>query len=371
MQTFRFLDINTIDKPKLKQIKNLLHKVIERGIFINGPEKDLFELNFSRYTNTNYCVGVGNGLDALQLILKSFRIGKGDEVIVPAHTFIATWLAVSNIGAKAIPVDVDDTFCINPDQIEEKITKSTKAIIIVHLYGFVCNIEKITKISKKYNLKIIEDAAQAHGAKFVNGNKKNNLCVGSLGDAAAFSFYPGKNLGAYGDAGAIVTNNPILYRRAKELSNYGSNKKYIHNIIGFNSRLDEMQAAILNIKLGYLDNDNNYRRLLAKMYHKLINNPLIVKPKEPSYSISVYHLYVVRVLKNKRASFLKYLDKNKIEFIIHYPKPPHKQKAYTFYNDNIFPNAELFSRQTVSLPLYPNQSKAQIKVISKVINDFK
>ena len=371
MKTIRFLDINTIDKPKLKSIKNTLHKVIERGFFINGPEKDRFEFNFSSYTNTKYCVGVGNGLDALQLILKSFGIGNGDEVIVPAHTFIATWLAVSNVGAKVIPVDIDESFCIDPDLIEEKITKSTKAIIIVHLYGFVCNIEKIIKISKKYNLKIIEDAAQAHGAKFVNSNKKITSFVGSLGDAAAFSFYPGKNLGAYGDAGAIVTNDSTLYQKVKQLSNYGSKKKYTHNIIGFNTRLDEMQAAILNIKLKYLDNDNQYRRSLAEIYNKLINNPLIIKPKDPSYSISVYHLYVIRILRNKRASFLKYLEKNKIEFIIHYPKPPHKQKAYSSYDDSSFHNAELFSRQIVSLPLYPNQPKNQIKLISKIINDYR
>lgn len=371
MKTFRFLDINTIDKPKLKPIKNVLHKVIDSGIFINGPEKDLFEANFSKYTNTKYCVGVGNGLDALQLILKSFGIGMGDEVIVPAHTFIATWLAVSNVGAKAIPVDVDESFCINPDLIEENITKSTKAIIMVHLYGFVCNVEKIIEISKKYNLKVIEDAAQAHGAKYTPLNKKISSCVGSLGDAAAFSFYPGKNLGAYGDAGAIVTNNSNLYQKVKQLSNYGSKMKYIHNVVGFNSRLDEIQAAILNIKLGYLDNDNEYRRDLAEIYNKLINNPLIIKPKELAYSKSVYHLYAIRVMKNKRTSFLKYLEKNKIEFIIHYPKPPHKQKAYKSYGFSKYRNAELFSKQLVSLPLYPNQPKAQIKSISKIINDFR
>ena len=296
----KFLDLKKHHSSINAVLTSKFKKVLNSGSYILSKEVENFEKEFSNYCNTKYCIGVGSGLDALVLVLKAYGIGKGDEVIVPSNTFIATWLAVSNVGAKPIPVEPNiKTFNINADLIEHHITKKTKAIIVVHLYGQPAEMSKIKILAKKYKLKIIEDAAQAHGAKF------KNKIVGSLGDAAAFSFYPGKNLGAIGDAGAITTNDKNLRDRCKELRNYGSNKKY-HNIIkGYNSRLDELQAALLRVKLKKLDLNNKKREKIAKLYMTEIIEKDIL-PYTPHWCNPVWHLFVINVEnRDKLSDYLK------------------------------------------------------------------
>ena len=376
-----FYDIGRCYKELKSEIDSAVTKVLSSGWYILGKEVTSFERDFAKYIGTKYCVGTSNGLDALFLVLKAWGIGAGDEVIVPSNTYIATWLAVSYAGAIPIPVEPDiRTFNIDPDLIKEKITKRTKAIIPVHLYGMPADMDPIMNLAERYNLKVLEDSAQAHGA--VYGNKK----CGSLGTASAFSFYPGKNLGAFGDGGAITTNDRDLAEKVRCLSNYGSKIKYYNEYQGYNCRLDEIQAAILRVKLTYLDEWNRERHLVAKEYYK-IDNPKInlpyqelqrenlredkicfVQPYSGIKSIPCWHQYVI--MREKRNDLQKYLNSLGIETMIHYPIPPHKQKAYMEMNNLSFPIAEQIAEKCLSLPMNPFISQEQISKIQHAIKIF-
>lgn len=338
-------------------------EVYQNSWFINGMKVEKFQADFADYCNSKYCIGCGNGLEAIELILRGYNIGLGDEVIVCAHTFIASALAISKTGATPILVDAEDEYClIDTSKIEDSISEKTKAIIAVQLYGQSCEMDEINKIAKKYNLKVIEDAAQAHGALY-NGRK-----VGSLADAAAFSFYPGKNLGALGDAGAVVTNDEELARRVKEAANYGATIKYHHDTKGTNSRLDEMQAAFLAVKLKYLDETNGYRREVAKKYMSLINNPEILLPKVAPTNEHVWHIFSVRTA--ERDNLREYLSENGIETVIHYPIPIHKQKAYQELNDLELPNASNIANSVLSLPMYYGMPDEEVEYVAEKLNAY-
>lgn len=345
------------------EIKNAIERVVDSNWFIDGKELSNFEDNFAKYCGTKYCVGCGNGLDGLTLALRAMGVKKDDEVIIPSHTFIATALAVSNIGAKPVFVEVkEDDYTINPEKIEEKITNKTKVIIAVHLYGQCADMDEINKIAKKYNLYVLEDAAQAHGALY-KGRK-----AGSLGDAAEFSFYPGKNLGAMGDAGCVVTNNDEIANKVKMLRNYGSIKKYCHEEKGVNSRLDEIQAAVLNVKLNSLDKWNEFRRNVADKYISGIINQKIKLPKVSEYNEHVWHLFVVEV--DDREKFMNYLKENNISSLIHYPTAISKQKAYSEYDNLDLPIALEKANKVVSLPMYYGLTDDEINYVIEVINNY-
>jgi dTDP-4-amino-4,6-dideoxygalactose transaminase len=360
-----FLNLGDATSEITQEIHQAFDRVLNSGVYILGDELASFEEEFSRYCEVKYCVGVGNGLDALVLILKAYEIGPGDEVIVPANTFIATWLAVSNCGAVPVPVEPDiQTFNIDPLRIVEKITRKTKAIIPVHLYGRPADMDEIRLIGLKFNIKIIEDAAQAHGAKY-NGKR-----AGSLGDAAAFSFYPGKNLGGLGDGGAITTNDEKLADKLKMLRNYGSKNKYVHEFKGVNSRLDELQAAFLRVKLKKLDSWNERRRRVAAFYGNNINHPNIVLPTENKLLESVWHLYVIRTL--DRQNLINKFSDNGVDVLVHYPCPPFFQNAYEDFKIKSlhFPISELLSNEVLSIPISPHISEQECQKICKVLNDF-
>lgn len=345
------------------EIKNAIERVVDSNWFIDGKELSNFEDNFAKYCGTKYCVGCGNGLDGLTLALRAMGVKKDDEVIIPSHTFIATALAVSNIGAKPVFVEVkEDDYTIDPDKIETKITNKTKVIIAVHLYGQCADMDEINKIAKKYNLYVLEDAAQSHGALY-KGRK-----AGSLGDAAEFSFYPGKNLGAMGDAGCVVTNNDEIANKVKMLRNYGSIKKYCHEEKGVNSRLDEIQAAVLNVKLNSLDKWNEFRRNVADKYISGIINQKIKLPKVSEYNEHVWHLFVVEV--DDREKFMNYLKENNISSLIHYPTAISKQKAYSEYDNLDLPIALEKANKVVSLPMYYGLTDDEINYVIEVINNY-
>lgn len=358
-----FLNLEKINNRFRSEIETRIATVLDRGWYLQGQENEVFVQNFSAYCGGKYAVGVANGLDALRLIIKASGFGVGDEVIVPANTYIATILAISDNGCTPILIEPDIcTYNIDPLLIEEKITNKTKAIMLVHLYGHAVQMDKIWEIAKKYNLKIFEDCAQAHGAYYKERR------VGNLGDAAAFSFYPGKNLGCMGDGGAVVTNDEVLYHKVKALANYGSEKKY-HNLYkGLNSRLDEMQAAILDVKLKYLDADNARRRQIARYYRENIKNSKIVLPQAYEEKSHVWHVFVIRC--NERAKLQNYLSQNGIQTLIHYPIPPHKQLAYAEWNDLSFPITEQIHAEVLSLPISPVMSNDEVKKVVEVINEF-
>ncbi len=362
----KFLDLKKINDRYLSDIEQEIKDVLHKSNYILGDKLSKFENEFASFCNANECIGVANGLDALALILKAYGIGHGDEVIIPAHTFIATCLAVTQVGATPILIEPNiDDYLINPELIESQITAKTKAIIPVHLYGRATPMDKISYLAKKYNLKIIEDAAQAHGA-YGKGNR-----VGSLGDAAAFSFYPGKNLGALGDGGAIVTNDKDLAEKLRALRSYGSKEKYIHCEKGVNSRLDELQAAILSIKLKYLDSDNAKRQKIAQAYCHEITNPKIILPKfdfDNDNLSHVWHLFVIRC--KNRDDLMNYLKINNIESHIHYPTPIHKQKAYKEMSHLSLPVTEEICNTALSLPLSPVLTDEEIKEIISIINAY-
>lgn len=361
-----FVSFEKMHKEIEEEITAKFQEVYSKNWFIQGEECSRFEEEFATYCNRKYAVGCGNGLDALFLILKAYGIGKGDEVIVPSNTFIATALAVSYTGATPVFVEPDmDTYDINPEKIEEKITKNTKAIMAVHLYGQPAPMDAINEIAIKYNLKVIEDAAQAHGALY-HGKK-----VGSLGDAAGFSFYPGKNLGALGDAGAIVTDDEELAKKIRALGNYGSDYKYHHIYQGNNSRLDEMQAAFLRIKLQYLDKWNENRIETAGKYMKGIQNKEIILPKISEDTKHVFHVFAIRC--EKRDELEKYLKEHNIGINKHYPTPIHLQKAYQSLGmqEGELPLAEQISKTELSLPLYYGMEESEIQYVIDKINEFK
>lgn len=364
----KFLDLHKINEQYRSEINQAITTVLDSGHYILGKQVALFEENFANYCETNYAIGVGNGLDALHLIFKAYlTLGifqKGDEIIVPANTYIASILAISNNDLTPILVEpyLDD-YTINCELIEEKITSKTKGILAVHLYGKMTNMTKIQQIANKYNLKIIEDCAQAHGA--IHQKKK----AGNWGNAAAFSFYPSKNLGALGDGGAITTNDKTLYNTIFALRNYGSHKKYENEFLGVNSRLDEIQAAILNVKLKDLDFANEKRNLIADFYLKNIKNQFITLPQISDFNTHVWHLFVIR--SPHRKELQEFLTENGIETSIHYPIPPHQQKAYSSWNSLSFPITEKIHQEVISLPLNPILTKIEIEKIVSVLNKFK
>jgi len=347
------LNIPFVDlKAEYNQIKNEIHeafkKVMETSRFILGNEVSSFESEFANYCGVKHCVGTGNGLEALFLVLKAWNVGPNDEVIVPSNTYIATWLAISHTEATPVPVEPDEqTHNIDPEKIEAAITEKTKAILPVHLYGQPADMEKICKIAKKHGLKVLEDAAQGHGASY--RDKK----VGSLGDAAGFSFYPSKNMGAFGDGGAVTTNDQELADKIISLRNYGSHKKSVNEIIGYNSRLDELHAAFLRIKLHYLDKWNKHRGGIALWYQKKLPDtfPDIILPFVPEWAKPCWHLFVVR--SKNRDGLKKILETKGVSTLIHYPIPPHKQNAYKHLNFQAgsFPLAEKLANEVLSLPM--------------------
>lgn len=358
MTKIPFLDLGKAYKELKTDLDSAYQRVMNSGWYILGEEVDAFEAEFAEYCGAKYCVGVGNGLDALNLILRAYGIGPGDEVIVPSHTFIATWLAVTHAGALPVPVETPDdcTYTISPDLIEAAITSRTKAIIPVHLYGRPADMGPIIQIASKRGLKVIEDAAQAHGARY-HGRR-----TGGLGDAAAFSFYPGKNLGAFGDAGAITTNDGELAGKLRSLRNYGSSAKYVHDMIGLNTRLDPLQAAMLRVKLRYLDEWNERRVSLAESYRQLLSSANVLLPDVSPGFESVYHLFVVRTsLRERLQAELKGAG---IETLIHYPIPPHKQLAYCSLQNVFLPVAERLTAEILSLPMGPHLSREDVEVVA-------
>lgn len=345
-----FLDLKSITQEIRPELDVAYRRVMDSGWFIHGTECAAFEEEFSQYTGTKHCIGVGNGLDALRMTLLGYGIGAGDEVLVPTQTFIATWLAVSETGATPVPVDVKErTFNIDSQRIESAITNNTKAIIPVHLYGQPADMDPIMTVAKKYDLKVIEDAAQAHGALY-----KGKPC-GSLGHAAAFSFYPGKNLGAFGDGGAVVTNDEVLVERIRSISNYGSTKKYHHDIQGCNSRLDELQAAFLRVKLTHLNAWTTRRRNIAKSYSSIL--PQKVAPFVPEWATPSWHLYVIQT--NARNQIQKKFKACGIQTLIHYPIAPADQKAYLGSIESLESGQSVASK-CLSLPIGPHLNPTQI-----------
>lgn len=350
-----FLDLKSPYLELKQEIDEAIQRVLSSGWYILGDEVSAFEEEYAGYCGTKYCVGVSNGLDALHLVLRAWNIDRGHEVIVPAHTYIATWLAVSYAGATPVPVEPDErTYNIDPRRIEEAITSRTRAIILVHLYGQPADMDAINAIAHKYGLKVLEDSAQAHGALY-KGKR-----TGSLGDAAGFSFYPGKNLGALGDGGAITTNDKALVKRIKALSNYGSEKKYCHLEKGFNCRLDEMQAAILRVKLKYLEEWNERRKVFAEIYLSELCGADITLPFVPEWAVPVWHLFVIR--SNRRDQIQQYLASSGVETLIHYPIPPVMQKAYSEFADVVehSPITSAISDQVLSLPIGPHLTMEQL-----------
>lgn len=362
----KFLDLNRQHDPIRDEINQAIKKVIDESSFIMGRELENFERKFALYCQTKYCLGVGNGGDALRLAILALDLGKNDEIITVANTFTATVDAIVQAGATPVLVDCDEYFNIDVSQLEKKITSKTKAIIPVHLYGQPANMDEIMRLAKKYNLKVLEDVAQATGADF-KGKK-----VGSFGDVGCFSFYPGKNLGALGDGGAIITNNQKIADKIIMLRNYGMAEKYYEKIIGFNSRLDTIQAAILSTKLNYLQEWNDKRRAAAKLYNKLLAE-IVITPKEKREGEHVYHLYVIKVKTQKiRDGLQQYLTEREINTILHYPIPVHLQEAYKFLNHKVgdFPQAEINAKTIISLPMFPGITKQEIETVSQTIEKF-
>lgn len=347
----------------MHDINARIAEVLDSGWYIHGKQNEIFSSNFASFCGTKYALGVANGLSALSLIIKGYGFGKGDEIIVPANTYIASILAISHNQCTPVLVEPSiDTYNIDVDLIEQHITEKTKAIMVVHLYGQVVSMEKIWLLAKKYDLKVIEDSAQAHGAIY------NGKYAGNLGDASGFSFYPGKNLGAFGDAGAITTNDPVLYEKVKAIANYGSHKKYHNTYKGDNSRLDEIQAAILDVKLKSLHEDNATRRQVSTYYSQNINNPNVILPNSYSELAHVWHVYVVRV--DNRAKFKRYLADHNVQTLIHYPIPPHKQLAYTEWEHLSLPVTEKIHNEVISLPLSPVITEQELERVVMVVNNY-
>lgn len=356
-----FLDLLATYKELKHELDDSVEKVLNSGWYILGDEVDLFEKEFAEYCGAAHTIGVANGLDALHLSLRAMEIGPGDEVIVPSNTYIATWLAVSECGATPIPVEPDiTTFNIDTSKIKNLITSRTKAIIPVHLYGQSADLDPILNIAREHDLWVLEDAAQAHGARY-KGQRIGGRC-----DAAAWSFYPGKNLGAYGDGGAITTNNPELSERLRELRNYGSSVKYVHKSKGFNSRLDSLQAALLRVKLKRLDEWNERRRKIANQYLIEVKNPEIVKPYVPEYADPVWHLFVIKT--KARDKLHEMLGSKGVSTLIHYPIPPHLQEAYKL--DVSLPIAEQLSKSVLSIPIGPHMLQKQVDKVIETINRY-
>lgn len=361
------LDLAVLDRQfKLHQqrYEEAALRVLRSGWYVLGNEVAGFENKYKRYIGAEYCVGLNSGLDALTLGVKALGIGDGDEVIVPANTYIATVLGITNNNAKPVFVEPDEYYNLDIDKIEQAITSKTKAIMVVHLYGQAAKMDGIVKLAQKYNLFLVEDCAQSHGAHF------KDKMTGTFGDVGCFSFFPTKNLGAFGDAGAVVTNNKEIYNKIMMLRNYGSKKKYYNELEGVNSRLDEIQAALLNVKLDYLDELIAERKLIAKKYYEGINNSKIILPPDLENAEHVYHQFVIRTA--HRDLLQKYLEKNNIKTLIHYPIPPHLAKCYQHfgYKQGDYPIAETYAKEVLSLPIFNGMHDDEIDYIIKVLNDF-
>jgi dTDP-4-amino-4,6-dideoxygalactose transaminase len=359
-----FLNLGRLNLPIRTQLDEAYQRVMNSGWFIMGPELSTFETEYAVYSSVKHCIGVGNGLDALHLLLRAYGIGPGDEVIVPSNTFIATWLAVSQCGATPVPVEPDiRTHNIDPKRIAAAITSRTRAIMPVHLYGQAADMDPINELARLNGLIVIEDAAQAQGAQY-KGRE-----VGSLGHAAGTSFYPGKNLGALGDGGAILTNDDEIAEKVRMLRNYGSKVKYRHENAGYNSRLDELQAAFLRVKLNILNESNERRREIAIQYTTKLSGsdfivPFVLDEVEP-----VWHLYVIR---SKYRDALKvHLEKTGVSTVIHYPTPPHKQACYSEFSESSFPLAEQLAGEVLSLPMSPDLSNKEIEWVVNSLLSFK
>ena len=360
-----FLNLKKINQRYYEGFIEATKRTLNSGYYVLGQELETFEKRFSNYCGTKYCVGLGSGLDALILTLRAWKemgvISKGDEVIVPSNTYIASILAISENDLQPVLVEPDlKTFNIDPQNIEKAISPKTKVILAVHLYGRLADMPEIVHIANKYELKILEDSAQAHGAHF------NNKKAGSWGHASAFSFYPGKNLGALGDAGCITTDDTELYSMIKRLRNYGSSEKYIHDLKGLNSRLDELQAAYLNVKLCDLDHEIEIRQKIANRYVSQIINSKIQLPQE--HQGHVWHLFTI--LSSNRPTFIKHMQESGVETMCHYPVAPHKQKAYKELSQQAFPISEQIHNETVSLPLNSSLTAKEIDQIIEAVNNF-
>lgn len=362
-----FVDLKAQYNSIKEEIDNAISEVISKTAFIGGPHVKSFEESFASFCSAKYCVGVGNGTDALTIAVKALGVGEGDEVITVANSFIATSEAISNAGAKVVFVDINpDTYNIDVKKIEEKITDKTKAIMPVHLYGQPADMDPIMELAKKYNLKVIEDSAQAHGAVY-NGKK-----IGSIGDLGCFSFYPGKNLGAYGDAGAIVTNSEELAIKARMIANHGRIDKYNHEVEGENSRMDGLQGAVLNVKLKYLPDWTESRRRNAYLYNEYLKDTDLVTPVEIENVNAVYHLYVVRVKSEVRTKLQEHLKSKGIATGIHYPITLPNLLAYQYlkHAESDFPEASKTSQEILSLPMFPELTEDQIKYVADSIKNF-
>ncbi|MEZ4797507.1 MAG: DegT/DnrJ/EryC1/StrS family aminotransferase [Flavobacteriaceae bacterium] len=364
----KFQDLKLINSRFEAQFYDAYKRFLDSGYYILGNEVKTFENAFANYCNTKHCIGTANGLDALILIFQGYKaLGKlkdGDEIIVPANTYIASILSVIHAGLTPVLVEPDEsTFNISPSEIEKAITPKTKAILTVHLYGQLSDMKAINRIAKGNNLLVVEDAAQSHGAQDSKGNK-----AGNLSNAAGFSFYPSKNLGAFGDGGAVTTNDDELAEMLGKLRNYGTSSKYVNDVIGYNSRLDELQAAFLNIKLPMLDLDNAKRIAIAEFYSESIKNSKIKLPKT-NYDLShVFHQFVIRV--EDRDNFQAYLKSNHVETLIHYPIPPHKQKALNQFKSLNLPITKAIHKTVISIPISPVMSQAEAQKIVELINAY-
>jgi dTDP-4-amino-4,6-dideoxygalactose transaminase len=364
----KFLDLQKITSSHEGEIREAVGRVISSGWFLLGNEVSTFEKNYANYIGSKYCIGVANGLDALRIILKSYiEIGimkEGDEVIVPANTYIASILAITDAGLVPVFVEPDpDNYQIDHTKIEMAITTRTRAVMIVHLYGQCAYNEDINNLCQKYNLKLIEDNAQAHGCKF------QGKTTGALGDAAGHSFYPGKNLGALGDGGAVTTNDKHLSEVIRALANYGSSVKYVCKYRGLNSRLDEIQAAVLDVKLKYLNENNEYRRKIARFYIENIKHPHIKLPTIKNWEEHVFHIFPV--MSQRRDELQQYLLENRVQTLIHYPIPPHKQECYKEWNQYSFPITEKIHNEELSLPISPVLSEDEVVNVVNTINSWK
>ena len=363
--TVPFLDLARLHARVRTDLDGAYRRVMNAGRWIQGSEVEAFESEFATYCGARHCIGVGNGLDALHSILRGYEIAAGDEVIVPAATFVATWLAVTHAGARPVPVDVDpDTHSIDPTGIEAAIGPRTRAIVAVHLYGRVADMVRIRAIAQRHRLVVIEDAAQAHGAE--QGGRRS----GTLGLAAAFSFYPSKNLGALGDAGAVVTDDDALADKIRMLRNYGGIRKYEHHALGLNTRLDELQAAFLRAKLKYLDAWNENRRKIAEHYLATIRNPAVTLPASAGVREHAWHLFVVRT--RVRDALREHLAQHGIATQIHYPRPPHLLEAYAEhgFGEGAFPTAEYLASEVLSLPMDPLMTREQMQWCARQVNEF-
>jgi dTDP-4-amino-4,6-dideoxygalactose transaminase len=358
-----FLDLARLHQSIRTQLDAAYHRVMDSGWFIMGPELSALESEFARYSEVKHCIGVGNGLEALHLLLRAYGVGAGDEVIVPSNTFVATWLAVSQCGATPVPVEPDSrTYNLDPARIAPLITSRTRAIMPVHLYGQPADMDPINELARQHKLIVIEDAAQAQGARY-KGRR-----VGSLAHAAGTSFYPGKNLGALGDGGAVLTDDDDIADKVRRLRNYGSTVKYQHELAGYNSRLDELQAAFLREKLKVLDAWNAKRRDLAATYTSLLHGCDSLVPFVPEFAEPVWHLYVIR--NARRDALKKFLEQQGIATVIHYPIPPHKQACYADFSQNHLPIAENLASEVLSIPMSPDLTDAELHHVVTLIKAF-